>query len=113
MSDANEDWADCVKTYTAPCKRNEVLMKSKLSCIPKAMWEAKENGGSEIDMILSLGICLYWEAFRGPIDPDNALAAYNNTMDAIATCGNRDEAAVSNLSLHSNVGRLLASACFS
>ena len=66
-------------------------------------FESKQEGNGPIDPDIAPEL----------YDPDNALAVYNNAMDAIATCGNPDEAAVSDLSLHSNVGRLLASACFS
>ena len=74
----------------------------------KAMADGEEVTENAVKMVVLalVGECLYEKAFGSAIDPDNAKAAYDSVMEAIATCGNPDEAlaAVSILSLHSNVG---------
>jgi len=96
-----DDWGKCTKTYTAPCDKNE----EAVACTEYAGKEVEKMAAKEVEegrevtenavkmQVLALvGECLYEKAFGSAIDPDNAKAAYDSVMEAIATCGDPDEA---------------------
>ena len=62
--------------------------------------EAKDKGGSAIAVIANVAECLFKKAFgTTTLDAYKAGEAYNSMYQAMETCGNPDEAAVSILSL--------------
>ena len=62
--------------------------------------EAKGKGGSAIAVIANVAECLFKKAFgTTTLDAYKAGEAYNSMYQAMETCGNPDEAAVSILSL--------------
>ena len=63
--------------------------------------EAKGKGGSVIAVLANVMECLFKKAFgTTTLDSTKAGEAYNSVYNAMETCGNPDEAAVSILSLH-------------
>ena len=79
-------WVRCTDTYTSPC--NEV---------PEVLACNEEAGDltNVVEVIISIQDCLYGKASEAsgfaPLDPTNAMDAYNAYVEAMDTCGNPDE----------------------
>ena len=86
-------WGACANSTLAPCDGNAEAE----ACSD----EAKGKGGSAIAVIANVAECLFKKAFgTTTLDATKAGEAYNSVYEAMTTCGNPDEVAVSILSLH-------------